>query len=186
MRSSDIMTMGDEYSVSLKKYVKDSKGEWHDANDSIDYPTFKYGATIDYKIVVTNTGNQTFNNIVVSDDKQPQFDSFTIDTLAPGEEYAHEYSIELTNDYQLGHLVNTACGVADIPEGETEAPGINCEPAGIVSEKTPDIPGKPGRVNPTLPLTSTNMLANVLTLIIGSASVVGYQVITRLTKLLYI
>lgn len=185
MRSSDAMTMGDEYSASLKKYVKDSKGEWHDANDSIDYPTFNHGATIDYKIVVKNTGNKTLENIVVEDDKQPKLGSFTIDKLEPGEEYVHEYSIKLTNDYELGHLVNTACATADKAEGETEAPDINCDPAGIVIEKTPEVPGEPegpGVVNPTLPTTGSNTMFYVLALVMGSVSVAGYRLATRSTK----
>src|SRR5690606_9984640 len=59
MRTSEPLTMGTMYSVSLKKYVQDAEGNWVDANDVAEYPTFRPGETINYRIVVVNTGQGT-------------------------------------------------------------------------------------------------------------------------------
>lgn len=126
MRTSAPILVANYYSAALKKYVQGTDGEWHDANTVDDYPTFKVGDTIRYRIVVENTGQGTLTNIVVSDDKQPQLGSFTIGTLAPGATETHEYSIEATG----GEGVNTACAAADVPADSGIAPTINCDPAG--------------------------------------------------------
>jgi uncharacterized repeat protein (TIGR01451 family) len=130
MRTSEPLIMGTFYSASLKKYVQDINGEWHDANDAADYPRFRIGDTITYRIVVENTGQGTIRNLTVSDDKQPELGEFVVEELAPGAEESHEYSIEATAE--LGETsINNACATADQPEDSEEPVQVNCDPAGI-------------------------------------------------------
>jgi uncharacterized repeat protein (TIGR01451 family) len=128
-RTSAPMEMAPHYAANLKKYVQDAKGVWRDANDVTDYPAFKLGDTVKYRIVVTNIGQGTLTNIDVTDDKFPQ-GSFHVDSLAPGASQSHEYSMVIPAD-AVGTLVNTACAEADTPAdaGGLE-PVINCDPAG--------------------------------------------------------
>ena len=70
MRTSEPMSVAYYYSAALKKYVQDNKGKWHDAQDLTDYPVFRYGDTVRYRIVVTNTGQGTITNLDITDDKQ--------------------------------------------------------------------------------------------------------------------
>jgi uncharacterized repeat protein (TIGR01451 family) len=130
MRTSAPMSVANYYSASLKKYVQDDKGRWHDANDVADYPVFHYGDTIHYRIVVTNTGQGTLTNIDVSDDKQPQLGHFHIDSLDPGKSASHEYSITLRKSV-TGTVVNTASATADTPTDSQVPPTINTDPAGF-------------------------------------------------------
>lgn len=129
MRTSAPITMGTKYSASLKKYIQDAEGEWHDANDAADYPSFKFGSELNYRIVVTNTGQGTLTDVEVKDDKYPELGSFKIDSLAPGKSESHEFTVKLTEDNQ--GVVNTACAAAAQPEDTEEAPDINCDPAGF-------------------------------------------------------
>ncbi|WP_129789515.1 DUF7507 domain-containing protein [Promicromonospora panici] len=136
MRTSEPLTMGTMYSASLKKYVQDLEGNWHDANDPADYPVFRDGDPIRYRIVVENTGQGTLTNVVVSDDKQPELGAFTIDSLAPGDTESHEF--EITADATVGDsVVNTACAEADQPDDSETPPTINCDPAGIEIDGDP-------------------------------------------------
>lgn len=128
MRTSAPITVANYYSAALKKYVQDAHGVWRDANDVADYPAFKIGDTVRYRIVVTNTGQGTLTNIDISDDQFPQ-GSFHIDSLAPGASQSHEYSMVISAD-AVGTLVNTACASADIPQDSGVPPTINCDPAG--------------------------------------------------------
>ncbi|WP_210649048.1 DUF11 domain-containing protein [Nocardioides sp. SYSU D00065] len=130
MRTSAPMSVAAFYSANLKKYVQDRNGEWHDAQDAADYPAFRYGDTVRYRIVVTNTGQGTLRDVEISDDKQPELGGFTIDSLAPGEQQTHEYEFVL-DESTSGTVVNTACGTADIPSDSQVPPAINCDPAGI-------------------------------------------------------
>lgn len=130
MRTSAPITVANYYSASLKKYVQDRQGVWRDANDAADYPTFQYGDTVRYRVVVTNTGQGTLTGIDISDDKQPQLGAFRVDTLAPGESASHEYSIVL-DDSVTGSLVNTASARADVPPDSQIPPTIPSDPAGI-------------------------------------------------------
>jgi uncharacterized repeat protein (TIGR01451 family) len=118
------------YAANLKKYVQDSKGKWHDAQDVADYPAFRYGDTVRYRIVVTNVGQGTITNLDVSDDQRPDLGNFHVDELAPGESESHEFEFELTPATN-GTVVNTACAEADIPEDSQVPPTINCDPAGF-------------------------------------------------------
>ncbi|MGA0568585.1 DUF7507 domain-containing protein [Rathayibacter sp. KR2-224] len=132
MRTSAFMTEAAYYSASLIKEVQDAKGNWHDANDAVDYPTLHFGDTVHYRITVTNTGQGTLTNVNVSDDKNPTDGAFHIDSLAPGDKQSHEYTMKLdAATMGSGTFVNTACGSADTPADSQVAPTINCDPAGI-------------------------------------------------------
>lgn len=127
MRTSAPISVANFYSASLKKYVQDAEGVWHDANDVADYPTFRAGDTARYRIVVENTGQGTLTGIVIDDDRFPEGD-FTIDELPSGEQQVFEFDGTLTAG---GSFVNTACGSADIPDDSQLPPTINCDPAGV-------------------------------------------------------
>ncbi|TKV25477.1 DUF11 domain-containing protein, partial [Arthrobacter sp. NamB2] len=119
--------------MSLKKYVQDSEGVWRDANDVAEYPSFSDGDTINYRVVVTNTGQGVLNGVVVRDDKQPELGSFEIDTpLEPGEAnaYVHEYEVTLGEGVP-DTLINTACVSAPQPADSEDPVQVNCDPAGI-------------------------------------------------------
>lgn len=130
MRTSEPMTMAYYYAATLKKYVQDNKGRWHDAQDLTDYPTFRYGDTIKYRIVVTNVGQGTLTNIEVTDDQQPALGSFHIDELASGESESHEFEIEL-DESTNGTVVNTASATVDTPPDYNTPPVIPSDPAGF-------------------------------------------------------
>lgn len=130
MRTSAAIVVANYYSASLKKYVQDSDGEWHDANTVEDYPTFFAGDTVPYRIVVANTGQGTLTNVVVDDDRYPAEGGFTVASLAPGESSTHEFTITLADDAS-GTLVNTASASADVPADSETPPTINIDPAGI-------------------------------------------------------
>lgn len=130
MRTSEPISVANYYSAAVKKYVQDADGEWRDAQDVADYPSFRYGDTIRYRIVVTNTGQGTLTDLDVTDDKQPNLGSFHVDTLAPGASESHEFEITL-DESTSGTVVNTACGSAATPEDSQVPPTINCDPAGF-------------------------------------------------------
>ncbi|MVA75100.1 DUF11 domain-containing protein, partial [Auraticoccus sp. F435] len=129
MRTSEPLTMGTRYSASLKKYVQDRDGEWHDAQDASDYPVFRIGDEVTYRIGVTNTGQGTIRNTAITDDKFDQ-GSFTIEELAPGEVEYHEFTTTIEGSFETSY-VNTACATADQPEDSEDPVLINCDPAGI-------------------------------------------------------
>ncbi|MFW6774460.1 DUF7507 domain-containing protein [Nocardioides sp. CPCC 205120] len=154
MRTSAPMSVANYYSASLKKYVQDRDGEWRDANDVVDYPVFKYGDTVRYRIVVTNTGQGTLTGIEVTDDKQPDLGAFSVDELAPGDSESHEYEITLEESVS-GSLVNTASATADTPADSQVPPTINSDPAGFEvanyttvksADPAPGTPVHPGEV----------------------------------------
>ncbi|MEV7123594.1 DUF7507 domain-containing protein, partial [Kitasatospora griseola] len=130
MRTSAPITVANYYSASLKKSVQDKDGQWHDANEAADYPVFRYGDTLKYRITVTNTGQGTLTNVKVSDDKFPQLGAFTVASLAPGASESHEYSTVLDTSVS-GTLVNTASATADTPPDSGVPPTIPSDPAGI-------------------------------------------------------
>lgn len=130
MLSSATTEIGSCYAANLKKFVQDRDGNWHDANTLAEYPTFKVGDTINYRVVVTNIGQGTLTNVVISDDLQPEHGSFTVEALAPGASETHEYSI--VADASIGDgVVNTVCGSADAPPAPELPATIVCDPAGI-------------------------------------------------------
>jgi hypothetical protein len=138
MRTSEPLTMGTRYSVSLKKYVRDADGNWVDASDPVEYPRFREGDAVNYRVVVTNTGQGTLRDLTVSDDKQPQLGSFEIDELAPGEDnaFVHEYEVTLGEDVP-DSIVNTACVSAPRPADTNEDVDTSCDPAGITVDGEP-------------------------------------------------
>jgi fimbrial isopeptide formation D2 family protein/uncharacterized repeat protein (TIGR01451 family) len=150
MRTSEPLTMGTMYSASIKKYIQALDGTWHDANDAADYPTFRYGDELNYRIVVTNTGQGTLTDLEIVDDKNPALGSFAIDSLAPGASQTHEFAVTLTTA-NIG-TVNTACGSAAQPDDSEDAPSISCDPAGFeianyLTEKS-STPAPGATVNP--------------------------------------
>ncbi|WP_261165246.1 DUF11 domain-containing protein [Microbacterium sp. Marseille-Q6965] len=126
MLSSSVTEIANCYAVDLKKYVQDADGEWHDANTLADYPTFRVGDEVTYRIVVENIGQGTITDLEITDDLFPE-GSFTVDELARGEEDVHEYTVTMTGG---GAVVNNACGTAATPP-DAEAPTILCDPAGV-------------------------------------------------------
>lgn len=136
MLSSAVTEIGSCYAANLKKYIQDADGEWRDANTTADFPTFKVGDTIRYRIVVENIGQGTLTNLEVTDDLQPELGSFTVESLARGESETHEF--EIVADAAMGeNVVNTACGTADIPPDPELPATINCDPAGFVLDGEP-------------------------------------------------
>ncbi|MFF2951782.1 hypothetical protein ACFVVU_10645 [Kitasatospora sp. NPDC057965] len=130
MRTSAPITVANYYSASLKKFVQGTDGQWHDANEAADYPVFRYGDTVKYRITVTNTGQGTLTNVKVSDDKFPQAGAFTVASLAPGASESHEFSTVLDTSVS-GTFVNTASATADTPPDSGVPPVIPPDPAGI-------------------------------------------------------
>jgi uncharacterized repeat protein (TIGR01451 family)/fimbrial isopeptide formation D2 family protein/LPXTG-motif cell wall-anchored protein len=126
MRSSATATIANCYAVDLKKYVQDAGGKWHDANTLADYPTFRAGDQVNYRIVVENIGQGTITGLKITDDLFPE-GAFTVASLARGEKQTHEYTVTLNGG---GTVVNTACGTADTP-ADADAPTILCDPAGV-------------------------------------------------------
>ncbi|MGK3951766.1 hypothetical protein ACLKM7_05495 [Microbacterium sp. I2] len=126
MRTSASMTVANYYSATLKKYVQDAEGNWRDANTVEDYPTYRVGDEVPYRIVIENTGQGTLTDLEVTDSLFPE-GSFTVDELAPGASETHEFTVTMTGG---GSVVNTACGSAAIPSDSGVAPTINCDPAG--------------------------------------------------------
>lgn len=129
MRTSEPMTMAHFYAATLKKYVRDSKGVWRDAQDLTDYPTFRYGDTVRYRIVVTNVGQGTLNNISVTDDQRPDLGNFVVEELASGASESHEFEFVL-DESANGTVVNTASATTD-PPPDAPAPLIPPDPAGF-------------------------------------------------------
>lgn len=136
MLSSAVTEIGSCYAANLKKYVQDSDGNWLDANTIAEYPTFKVGEMIKYRIVVENVGQGTLTNLTITDDKQPQLGSFVVESLARGESETHEF--EIVADAAMGDtVVNTACGTADLPPTPELPATINCDPAGFIIDGEP-------------------------------------------------
>ncbi|WP_307815982.1 DUF7507 domain-containing protein [Myceligenerans indicum] len=135
MRTSAPIEVANYYSASLKKYVQDAEGAWRDANTVEDYPTYRLGDTVPYRIVVENTGQGTLTDLVMTDDLFPD-GSFTVAELAPGEQETYEFEIVL-EEGSPDTVVNTACGAADVPEDSDVAPTINCDPAGLEVDGDP-------------------------------------------------
>ena len=138
MRTSEPLTMGTFYSSSLKKYVQNSDGDWVDANDASEYPRFRVGETVNYRIVVVNTGQGTIRDLEVRDDLQPELGSFVIEELLPGEEHAYvkEYAITLEAG-SPGTVVNSACASAPRPDDSEDPVQVNCDPAGFEVDGAP-------------------------------------------------
>ncbi|MBL3685365.1 hypothetical protein D3248_00095 [Leucobacter zeae] len=143
MRTSSWFQIAAVNSLTIKKYVQDDEGNWHDAQNVDDYPTWYAGDTVPYRLVVTNTGDETLTDVQITDD---QVDLAALDPLPagleagavipellPGEDNAVtiEYSIELGDEAVGGSLINNACAVpADTAVDES------CDPAGILVQSS--------------------------------------------------
>ncbi|MBN0039100.1 DUF11 domain-containing protein [Cellulosimicrobium cellulans] len=136
MRTSAPITVANYYSAALKKEILDADGVWRDANDVTDYPSFRVGDTVRYRITVTNTGQGTLTGIDVTDDQQPGLGSFPIVSLDPGQSQSHEFEIVIDASTP-DTLVNTACASADVPADSQVPPTINCDPAGFEVDGDP-------------------------------------------------
>ncbi|MFJ6419049.1 SpaA isopeptide-forming pilin-related protein [Paeniglutamicibacter sp. NPDC091659] len=148
MRSSDPFTIERKPAFVLKKYVRDSAGDWHDAQTATDYPRYSVGDTARYRLVVENTGNSDLKNLPVTDTKVNLGQLFAegkltsdvtlegntdvglkIKTLKVNEKATIEYDMVITEGAVEGTiLVNTACVY---PEKVSEGPAKSCDPAGV-------------------------------------------------------
>lgn len=139
MRTSSWFQIAAVDSLTIKKYVQDADGNWHDAQNVDDYPSFHNGDTAKYRLVVTNTGDQTLTNVKVTDDK---VDLAALDPLPAGLEAGGvipelkpgasnavtiEYSVQLTGHAAGTHLINNACAT---PSDTKVDP--SCDPAGLI------------------------------------------------------
>jgi len=139
MRTSSWFQIAAVNSLTIKKYVQDAEGNWHDAQNVDDYPSFHNGDTAKYRLVVTNTGDQPITNVQLDDDRidlagldplpaglEP---GAVIAELLPGEDNAVtiEYEVELTGNDPGAHVINNACAT---PEDDSIDP--SCDPAGVI------------------------------------------------------
>ncbi|PIO50399.1 hypothetical protein BV502_08620 [Leucobacter sp. OAMLP11] len=139
MRTSSWFQIAAVDSLTIKKYVQDADGNWHDAQNVDDYPSFHTGDTAKYRLVVTNTGDQTLTNVKVTDDKvdlaalNPLPAGLSagavIPELKPGASNAVtiEYDVLLTGHAAGSHLINNACAT---PSDTKVDP--SCDPAGLI------------------------------------------------------
>ncbi|HXG25853.1 MAG TPA: hypothetical protein VNL94_03255, partial [Candidatus Binatia bacterium] len=100
------------------------------------------GDVISYTITVTNDGNVTLTNVVVTDPNAPDIDcsaelgqQATIPSLAPGASVVCSASHTITqDDLDAGHYLNTAC--ADDGEGGAEEV---CDDEDTPGEQNPEL-----------------------------------------------
>lgn len=138
MRTSDLFTIAGAKSLVIKKYVQDGDGDWRDANNIDDYPAFAQGSALNYRLVVTNTGDVPIADVTIEDDKVDLAaldplpaglgSGAVIAELLPGEDNAVtiEYTVPLTGVSVGQTLVNNACAVPD-----DSAVDESCDPAGV-------------------------------------------------------
>ena len=81
-------------------------------------PVSAVGQHFSYRLAVTNSGNQTIRNIIVTDPLLPDL-VYTIATLAPqGELFCSDNSYAVTQaDVDRGNLVNNAFVAGTTPPG---------------------------------------------------------------------
>ncbi|MFS0715347.1 SpaA isopeptide-forming pilin-related protein [Microbacterium sp. 2P01SA-2] len=139
MRTSSWFQIAAVDSLTMKKYVQDADGNWHDAQNVDDYPSFHNGDTVKYRLVVTNTGDQTLTDVTVTDDKVDlaALDPLpaglsagaVIPELKPGASNAVtiEYDVLLTGHSAGTNLINNACAT---PSDTNVDP--SCDPAGLI------------------------------------------------------
>lgn len=151
MRTSSAFEIGAVNSVTIKKWVLDRAGNWHDANDVDDYPAFRTGDTVPYQIVVHNTGDEPLRNLEIGDDRVDlaaldplpaalvlRDGKAVIPELLPGWENRAviDYRVPVVAGTPAGGLVNTACVIPEPVDPEDEnGPSVaaeqDCDPAGI-------------------------------------------------------
>ncbi len=99
---------------------------------------YKLGEAIKYQIVVSNTGNVTRSDVVVTDDMftrtgvaatilvngvqvQPEGNQLKLGDVLPNTQITITYSYQVTSaDIQVGKVTNTATVTGDVPEGVTK------------------------------------------------------------------
>lgn len=117
-----------ESSFTVLKEVRAADGSWHRGNDRVVHAE---GATITWRVTVTNTGNTTLSDVVVEDDAVPA-GSRTVASLAPG----------VIETWEFASVMGKA-PITNVVKGSIEDPHCTtrCEPT---SETGVD-PEKPGR-----------------------------------------
>jgi uncharacterized repeat protein (TIGR01451 family) len=55
--------------IDIVKYVEGNDGVWYDANTPATGPVMANGSAVSWKYVVTNTGDEPLENVVVTDDQ---------------------------------------------------------------------------------------------------------------------
>lgn len=121
MRTSAPTTVSRFYAYDLKKYVQDAAGQWHDAQDTnpVDWPSFSVGVTsVNYKIVVTNTGQGDLSNITVTDALFPQ-GNHTIASLPSGQSNEYQFTADLST-YAAGTVRNVATAHTPLPSDTSQ------------------------------------------------------------------
>ncbi|MNW39051.1 Cna protein B-type domain protein [compost metagenome] len=149
MRTSDKFTIKAMPATTIKKYVQDSSGDWHDAQTAADYPAYDLGDAAKYRLVVENTGNMDLVNLPLTDTKANlgqllqdskltsstpltgnANDGASITELAAGQKATIEYDLVIIAEAVKDNmLVNSACVTA----GTGNSPGFDevCDPAGV-------------------------------------------------------
>lgn len=149
MRTSDKFTIQAMPAATMKKYVQDSAGAWHDAQTATDYPAYNLGDTPRYRLFVVNTGNLDLVNLPLTDNKADLGQLFvdgkltsstplagsaaagvSIQNLAIGQTATIEYDMIIKESAVVNNmLVNSAC----VKAGTENAPGFpdSCDPAGV-------------------------------------------------------
>ncbi|WP_051208798.1 SpaA isopeptide-forming pilin-related protein [Propionicicella superfundia] len=147
-RTSAPTAISQYYAYDLKKYVQGSDGEWHDAQDTneADWPVFSDGdvAAVNYRIVVTNTGQGALNDITVTDARFPA-GNHTIAALASGE--SHEFLFTADLSAVTSPIRNVASAHAALPpdSSQSELPDPSDEANVVVTETFPIRVEKLGR-----------------------------------------
>jgi uncharacterized repeat protein (TIGR02543 family) len=135
---------------------------------------FVEAETIEYSVAVENDGNVTISNAVVTDELTG--DSWTIETLAPGQTNSFEAVYEVTaEDVKAGKVTNVATATGKDPSGDEPevVPGkaetktkAKAEPAKPETETPKD--------GPVAPKTGdNNPLMLYLLLLLGSGAIIG-------------
>ena len=139
MRTSSWFQIAAVDSLVIKKYVQDADGNWHDAQNVDDYPSFHNGDTAKYRLVVTNTGDQPIANVQLDDDRVDLAGldplpaglgaGAVIAELLPGDDNAVtiEYEVPLSGNAAGDNVINNACAT---PEDTAIEP--SCDPAGLI------------------------------------------------------
>ena len=97
--------------INVKKYVSvDGGGTWHDAQ-SAPGPSVEEGSEVQFKFVVTNTGNVELTDITLSDDVFDLSDAVLTDPLPEGDSF--EYILTATAVEGQHQNTATATGVHD-------------------------------------------------------------------------
>ena len=148
MRTSAQFEIETNADVVLKKYVQDSSGNWHDAQEKTDFPTYDVGESVRYRLVVENIGNVDLEQLPVTDTKVDlgQFfqdgklitdtplegnaaEGVRIQLLIPNQKATIEYDLVVAEEAVEDNIfLNTACVNPDEVSSGLEP---SCDPAGI-------------------------------------------------------